>query len=150
MNNEAIGFPDGKSDCNKCINEECKKSCTKSVPYKKAYRPLSKGYDSGDATNWKEGTYTQVHRNFEIVNAMREWMGLNLFPNENELYKYEILKGNCPKGCLICNEESSNLDLCILCNKEEEYYPINYDNINEKYYQCLHASSKIPMQVTFT
>ena len=144
MNNEAVGFPDGKSDCNKCINEECKKSCTKSVPYKKAYRPLSTGYDSGDATNWKEGTYTRVHRNFEIVNAMREWMGLNLFPNENELYKYEILKGNCPKGCLICNEESSNLDLCILCNKEEEYYPINYDNINEKYYQCLHISSKIP------
>ena len=29
----AFGFPDGHSDCAKCQSEECKKQCTKSVPY---------------------------------------------------------------------------------------------------------------------
>ena len=143
MENGAFGFPDGKSDCKKCITEQCKDECTKSVPYQKAYKPLSIGYDSGDETNWKEGTYTRIHRNFDIVNAMRQWMGLTLFENEEELFKHERLKGNCAKGCLICDEESKNLDLCLLCNIDEGYYPIYYNKINEKYHQCLHISSKI-------
>ena len=125
MNNGGIGFPDGKSDCLKCINEECKKTCTKSIPYQKANDPLSVGYDSGNGTDWKEGTYTRVHRNIDIANAMREWMKLDLFENEEILFKNEILKKtNCSKECLICNEESNNLGMCIEYNIDEEYYPI--------------------------
>ena len=40
MKNGGSGYPDGKSDCKKCITQQCKKECTKSVPYQKAYKPL--------------------------------------------------------------------------------------------------------------
>ena len=138
MNNGGFGFPDGKSDCSKCINEQCRNTCTKSVPFQKAYNPLSIGYDPGDSSNWKEGTYSRVHRDFEIVNAMRQWMELNTFANENELYQYEKLKVVCPEKCSICNEESKNMDMCIYCNIEREYYPVF--NGYERYYKCLHIS----------
>ena len=135
MNNGAFGFPDGKSDCSKCINEQCSIDCTKSVPYQKAYNPLSTGYDSGDESNWKEGTYTRIHRNVEIVNAMRTWMGLNNFDNENSLFQSERLKVNCPEECLICNEESKELGKCIQCNEDNGYYPIFIDKY-ERYHKC--------------
>ena len=65
--------------------------CSKSVPYQKAYDPNSTGYDSGDSNNWKEGTYTRVHRDQATVNAMRQWMGLSTL-TEEELYGAEKLK----------------------------------------------------------
>ena len=142
MNNGGIGFPDGKSDCKKCINKECNNTCKKSVPYQKAYDPLSEGYDAGNKTNWKEGTYTRVHRNIDIVNAMREWMKLDLFENEDELFKNERQKANCSKECLICNEESNNLGMCIKCKIEEGYYPIFNISIYERYYKCIHISNR--------
>ena len=85
MINGAIGFPDGYSDCN---NSTKKTECIKSVPYVKAYEPLSKGYD-----NFIEGNYTRIHRNIQIVNAMRSW--LNLSPRtytEEQLYGAERKK----------------------------------------------------------
>ena len=91
MNNGASGFPDGKSDCNNCTGQHCKDYCTKSMPYQKAYDPKSRGYDSGDKMNWKEGTYTRVHRDKDTINAMRQWMGLPEL-DENELYGKEMLK----------------------------------------------------------
>ena len=142
MNNGGSGFPDGKSDCKMCINQNCRKSCNKSVPYQKAYNPLSVGYDAGNNTNWKEGTYTRIHRNIDIVNAMREWMSLKPFDNEDELFKNERLKANCNEGCLICDQQSRTLGLCINCNNEDGYYPIFNESSNEKYYKCIHNSSK--------
>ena len=91
MNNGASGFPDGKSDCNNCTGQHCKDYCTKSMPYQKAYDPTSRGYDSGDKMNWKEGTYTRVHRDKDTINAMRQWMGLPEL-DEDELYGKEMLK----------------------------------------------------------
>ena len=91
MNNGASGFPDGKSDCNNCTGQHCKDYCTKSMPYQKAYDPKSRGYDSGDKMNWKEGTYTRVHRDKDTINAMRQWMGLPEL-DEDELYGKEMLK----------------------------------------------------------
>ena len=91
MNNGASGFPDGKSDCNNCTGQHCKDYCTKSMPYQKAYDPTSRGYDSGDKMNWKEGTYTRVHRDKDTINAMRQWMGLQEL-DEDELYGKEMLK----------------------------------------------------------
>ena len=91
MNNGASGFPDGKSDCNNCKGKHCKDYCTKSMPYQKAYDPKSRGYDSGNKMNWKEGTYTRVHRDQDTINAMRRWMGLPEL-TEEELYGKEMLK----------------------------------------------------------
>ena len=142
MDDGGNGFPDGKSDCKKCKNQKCKNECTKSVPFQKAYNPLSIGYDSGNETYWKEGTYTRVHRNIDIVNAMREWMGFE-YLTENELYEKERLKANCSEGCLICNEESKNLNKCIYCNIEKGYYPIFSGNIYERYHECIHNDSDI-------
>ena len=72
------GFPDGSSDCANCKGSQCT-SCTKSVKYSKAYDPNSCGYDSGSQGNWIEGVYTRVHthRDQQIINAMRGWMGLS-------------------------------------------------------------------------
>ena len=91
--NNANGFPDGKSDCSKYRIKEC----TKSVPYQKAYSPFSTGYDTGNLENWKEGTYTRVHRDLQIINSMREWMDLNILTKDN-LYKNERkLLSECPE-----------------------------------------------------
>ena len=82
----AYSFPDGYSDCNRCINARCKQSCTKSMPYSKAYDPYSRGYDTIDSNgNWVEGVYTRVNRDIDIVNAVRDWMHLD-YLSEDELY----------------------------------------------------------------
>ena len=91
MNDGASGFPDGKSDCNSCVGQHCKDYCSKSMPYQKAYNPLSEGYDSGDKSHWKQGTYTRVHRDKLTINAMRQWMGLPEL-NDEQLYGSERLK----------------------------------------------------------
>lgn len=91
MNNGGNGFPDGGSDCSACTGTQCKENCNKSVPYQKAYDPSSTGYDCGGNGGWKEGTYTRVHRDQQIVNAMRKWMGLNEL-SEDELYGKERMK----------------------------------------------------------
>lgn len=76
MNNGAAGFPDGLSDCSACVGDQCG-GCTKSMPKATAFKPDSCGYDTGDGGNWKEGEFTRVHRDQDIVNAMRGWMGLS-------------------------------------------------------------------------
>ena len=91
MENGGAGFPDGKSDCANCTGEQCKNYCSKSVPYQKAYNPNSTGYDTGDKANWKEGSYTRVHRDQATINAMRSWMGLDEL-NEEQLYGDEKAK----------------------------------------------------------
>lgn len=73
---DAQGPPDGLSDCAKCTGDQCN-SCNKSVKYSKAYDPNSCGYDSGSNGNWVQGVYTRVHRDQQIINAMRKWMGLS-------------------------------------------------------------------------
>jgi hypothetical protein len=47
------------------------------MKYSKAYDPNSCGYDTGSHGDWKEGAYTRVHRDQEIINSMRRWMGLS-------------------------------------------------------------------------
>ena len=89
--NNAYGFPDGKSDCSKCTGTQCKNYCSRSVPYQKAYDPNSRGYDAGSSGNWKENTYTRTHRDSQVVNAMRQWMGLSTLSTE-QLYAKEVLK----------------------------------------------------------
>ena len=82
LKNGACGFPDGHSDCS-LIKDS---SCTKSVPYVKAYAPLSIGYDE-----FIEGNYTRIHRDIDIVNSMREWLSLGPLTDE-QLYGNERLK----------------------------------------------------------
>ena len=72
----AFGFPDGNSDCAKCLTPECKTKCTKSFPYSKAHRDDVCGYTCVDG-GWQQGVYTRVHRDFSIIKAMRQWMGLS-------------------------------------------------------------------------
>ena len=47
------------------------------MEYQKAHDPNSCGYDAGSGGNWKEGVYTRVHRDQQIINSMRHWMGLS-------------------------------------------------------------------------
>ena len=135
------GIPDGKSDCSYCATENCKSNC-ESFPYRKAYNPISTGYDCGNLENWVEGEYTRVHRDKLIINAMRKWM----FPEkpqieENELYDEERLKANCNEKCLICNEESKKENLCLDCNVTKGYYPVIYDE-KQKFYECYKYDEK--------
>ena len=147
--NNATGFPDGKSDCSKCISINCKKNCKKNVPYEKAYNPLSKGYDSGNIENWKNGTYTRIHRDINIINAMREWMGLKVL-SDNEIYEnaynctdskpYIIIEtGLCSSECKaadffnqICkikNENSHKAKEDLLKNIEKEIMDGSIDEL---------------------
>eukprot|EP01130_Rhizamoeba_saxonica_P001671 TRINITY_DN11542_c0_g1_i2.p1 TRINITY_DN11542_c0_g1~~TRINITY_DN11542_c0_g1_i2.p1 ORF type:complete len:376 (+),score=86.17 TRINITY_DN11542_c0_g1_i2:1477-2604(+) len=66
--NGARGIPDGKSDCSLCTTtcDGCK-----TVKFREAYDANSKGYDDPQVNQ-----YTRVHRDSDIVNAMRAWMRL--------------------------------------------------------------------------
>ena len=141
--NNVGGIPDGKSDCNYCKTEECKNNCDKPFPYRKAYNPLSTGYDTGDMDNWIEGEYTRIHRDQLIINAMRKWM----FPEkpemtEEQIYNNERIKTNCDEKCLTCNEESKKDNLCVICNYNKGYYPVIYPGTEQNFYECYKSSLK--------
>lgn len=72
----AFGPPDGLSDCGKCTSDKDTCKCTKSVGYTPAYDAKACGYSMYQNGKWIEGTYTRVHRDLSIVNAMRGWMGM--------------------------------------------------------------------------
>jgi alpha-amylase len=84
MNNGAMGIPDGKSDCKACIGSYCN-SCTKSMAYSQAFNPSSCGYACSQNGNWIEGVYTQVHRDYDIIQAMRDWQGLPKVTDPNAI-----------------------------------------------------------------
>ena len=90
MNNGAMGIPDGKSDCKACVGSYCN-SCSKSMAYAPAYKADSCGYDCGANGGWVEGVYTQVHRDYDIIQAMRNWQGLPKVTDASALG----LPGNC-------------------------------------------------------
>jgi len=69
----SLGVPDGKSDCSKCSAPACRTAC-KTYPYSPAHDPASCGYDAP--------AYTRVHRDKEIVAAMRRWMHLSTAAND--------------------------------------------------------------------
>lgn len=52
MDNGAAGFPDGSSDCDNCVGENCDQ-CTKSMKAATAFDDASCGYDSGDGGDRK-------------------------------------------------------------------------------------------------
>ena len=140
------GIPDGKSECTFCETDECKKNCV-DIPYRKAYNPLSKGYDCGNEENWVEGEYSRIHRDLLIINAMRKWM----FPKkdeltEEELYgqeqeKMKMIQMNCSEKCLTCDNNTIENDLCLSCNKSKGFYPLIYGNDTQEYFECYHISS---------
>ena len=77
MDNGAMGFPDGFSDCARYNGTaEPAKNC-RSMAYAKAHDDSVCGYTVFDASGaWAQGVYTRVHRDRAIVMAMRAWMGL--------------------------------------------------------------------------
>jgi len=75
MNDGAMGIPDGRSDCTKCVGAQCN-SCSKSMPFSKAHDPDVCGYTCEVNGQWQEGVYTRVHRDYAIIQAMRDWQGL--------------------------------------------------------------------------
>ncbi|KAK8889424.1 alpha-amylase [Tritrichomonas musculus] len=60
-------IPDGKSDCKLCNVGDC--NACRSRSYAPAYVENAEAYSGQD--------YTRVHRDGEIINAMRRWMHLN-------------------------------------------------------------------------
>jgi len=130
--NNSNGFPDGKSDCSLCKTDDCKKFCKKSFPYRKAYNPLSTGYDTGNGSNWVEGEYTRIHRDKDIINSMRKWMGFEAM-TESELYDKEKLKANCGEECIICDDKLKLEKLLLKCNRAGEYYQVIYQGAKHKY-----------------
>ena len=66
----ASGFPDGLSDCSLYTGSQPASGCL-GVPKDQAYVPDACAYTIAP------GKYTRVHRDVEIINAMRAWVGLN-------------------------------------------------------------------------
>ena len=50
---------------------------------------------------------------------------------------------NADIKCLYCNEESLELNECIECNSKLGYYPIIYNNKEEKYKECYNEKTKL-------
>jgi alpha-amylase len=80
----AFSFPDGNSDCSRCTAPECYAICKKNMPYSKAHRDDVCGYTCIENGQWKSGVYTRVHRDFRIIKALRQFMGLptNVTPTD--------------------------------------------------------------------
>ncbi len=45
------------------------------MPFSKAHDDSACGYTC-DSNGWVPSVYTRVHRDYEIIQAMRDWMGL--------------------------------------------------------------------------
>ena len=145
INYGSFGVPDGKSEISFCSSESCKES-TVDLPYRRAFNPNSTGYDCGDGEdNWIIGEYSRIHRDIDIVNAMREWMCNSPICHltAEELYKKKKLKTNCEEKCLICSEESEKEDKCILCNLNKNYYPVILNDYSEQLYECHKKNEKL-------
>eukprot|EP00823_Brevimastigomonas_motovehiculus_P006138 TRINITY_DN4910_c0_g1_i1.p1 TRINITY_DN4910_c0_g1~~TRINITY_DN4910_c0_g1_i1.p1 ORF type:complete len:625 (+),score=121.29 TRINITY_DN4910_c0_g1_i1:72-1946(+) len=69
-NEQAMGIPDGWSDCRLCTTM-CN-GCV-STPFQQAYNNSSTGYDGLS----QHFGYTRAHRDRTVINAMRSWMKLN-------------------------------------------------------------------------
>ena len=139
------GVPDGKSEKSFCASASCLQYTT-DLPFKRAFYPYSTGYDCGDGENWIFGEYSRVHRDIDIVNAMREW--LYSTPEKNitseVLYAKDLAKAEgCDEKCLICNEESKKLEKCIFCDTNNNYYPIMEIGGREEYYDCRLKDAKV-------
>ena len=137
---------DGRSDCSYCSTDKCRQSCIDSIPYRKAYKPTSKGYDPGDGEeNWTGGEFSRVHRDQLIIEAMKKWLysyenGEEIM-NETQLYGDEIEKTHCQEKCLTCNEESKKDDLCLICNKDAGYFPVKDTDEDKEFYECYHKDN---------
>jgi hypothetical protein len=46
------------------------------MAYSKAHDANVCGYTCSENGSWKEGRYTRVHRDYDVIQAMRDWMGL--------------------------------------------------------------------------
>ena len=139
------GIPDGKSEKSYCETTACLQN-VEDLPFKRAFNPHSRGYDCGDgADNWKIGEYSRVHRDIDIINAMREWIYSS--PDKNitseELYTADELKAVCDEKCLICNEESKREDKCIFCDSDNNYYPVMEVGGSEEYYECHKRDARV-------
>ena len=140
---KAIGFPDGKSDCRGkgCIgSDNC--NCNMWAPYCKAYCALSTGYDTGDnsgANTWIFSNYTRVHRHIDIVNSMREWIGLEELP-EDELYKIT----NIPTTEILSSTIISTSNEIDKNNDTANTNLIDISNITENPFEdiCIRYTSK--------
>ncbi|KAJ3180357.1 hypothetical protein HDU85_004062 [Gaertneriomyces sp. JEL0708] len=74
-NEGGAGFPDGHSDC-KLYKGVAPVAGCRGMPYSPAHDLASCGYSVVQNGQWKEGVYTRVHRDLQIINAMRRWMGI--------------------------------------------------------------------------
>jgi len=139
------GIPDGKSEKSFCATTACLQN-TVDLPFKRAFNPHSRGYDCGNGEgNWTYGEYSRVHRDADVINAMREWMYSK--PDKNltneQLYTDDELKSICDEKCLICNEESKREDKCIFCDSNNNYYPVMESGGSEEYYECHKRDEKV-------
>ena len=146
---EKSGIPDGKSEKSYCSTEACIEQ-TVDVPFKRAFKPHSVGYDCGEGEeNWLEPEYSRVHRDIDVINAMRAWTfntTTGASPNpitEEELYSRDLAKAECDPKCLICNEESKRVDKCIFCDSNNDYFPVMMSGGAEEYYQCYKKTAKV-------
>ena len=146
---EQAGIPDGKSEKSFCSTDSCRQE-TIDVPFKRAFNPHSVGYDCGDGEeNWKEPEYSRVHRDLDVVNAMREWTFT--LPDsdppapltDEELYTKDRLKAECDPKCLICNDDSKREDKCIFCDSNNDYFPVMESGGSEEYYQCYKRDERV-------
>ena len=136
------GFSDGKSDCNKCTSLSCKNSCTKSYPYKKAYKLESPSKRTIRNLAEVGVQYSSVYRNIDIINEMRT--NMNMFTlDENELLNAVIDRAGptdtCEQKCSLCNAKSKKQKACIACNTNKGYYPL-INNQYQIFYECVNPS----------
>ena len=142
------GIPDGKSEKSYCTTDSCRAEII-DVTFKRAFNPHSVGYDCGTADNWVEPEYSRVHRDMDVINAMRQW--IFTLPdsdpptplNDEQLYSTDRAKAECDEKCLICNEESKREDKCIFCDSNNDYFPVMENGGSEEYYQCYKKDAKV-------
>ena len=95
-------------------------------------------------------SFSTIFPNYCVKNCNNEYKyidinSLNCLTKEQcetySEYNCEIFIEKCPENCLYCSENSINLNKCLKCNINLNYYPAKLIG-NEKYYSCFSDSNK--------
>ena len=85
----------------------------------------------------ENATELSVHNLKTELNEESEAINNSVIYEECSSYEKGDIK------CLFCNEESLKINKCIKCNNELGYYPIKYNDNDDKYEQCYNNNTKL-------
>ena len=143
-NNKEKENGNDNSDENKENNNENEKGYEISDGNKENNKENEKGYETSDENkgNIKENENMKENSNTIIENEK----GKDIIQKE-DIKENEVKMNECKEleKCGLCNEESIANNLCLSCNSQKGFFPLNAFlpiKLNNNYVECINADTK--------